>query len=63
MRLRLIVRSVSKGAAANIGGPVETEHRTFDVEATKEVEDYLLEPIHMNDHWTSREIIGVEVIK
>jgi hypothetical protein len=55
--LRLIVQIVDTGAAANIGGPVETRYRTFDVDLP-EVEAELRKA----DNWTTRHVVGAEVL-
>ncbi len=59
--IRVICRDVNIGAAANVGGPVDIEHRTFDVELTA-IETWLKEPSVMNDHYRTREVIGFELL-
>lgn len=52
--IKLICRSVNSGAAANIGGPVETRYVQFQIEhPTLEA---WLKPI---DKYESREVVGV----
>ena len=58
--IRVIIRSVNHAGAVNVGGPIEIEHKTIDIDAP-EVEEFLSEPRRMNDHCTSREIIACEV--
>lgn len=57
-KIRLICRTVNIGAAANIGGPVDVEHRTIDVDVPDEVHAWLT----ANQQWITREVIGVECI-
>lgn len=59
--IRLIFVQVNSGEAANVGGPVSVEHKTFDVDLPV-VEKWLGEPAAMNDHWTRREFVGIEVL-
>ena len=58
--IRVIVRSADRGAAANVGGPVDVEYRTFDIEVP-ELESFLHQPKKENWTYTFREVIGVEV--
>lgn len=68
--IRLIIRDTDYGAAANVGGDVETRLKTFDVELPAEVEAYLREFTDERDRllaekknrWWNREVIGVEVL-
>lgn len=56
--LRLIVQITDTGDAANIGGPVHTRYRTFDV-ALPEVEALLKK----RDAWVTRNLVGVELLE
>lgn len=56
--LRVIVRTDGAGMAANVGGSVLTDFRTFDVDLP-EIEALLREPL---DNFTHRQIVGVELI-
>jgi len=57
--LRIIIRSQHLGAAAHIpDAKAETDFRTFDV-SLPEIEKYL----RPDQKWTSREIIGVEILE
>lgn len=57
--LRVICVSVDAGAAANVGGPVHIDHKTFDVPATPELVKWL----EVNPRsYISRSIQGVELI-
>lgn len=57
--IRLIARSADRGAAANVGGPVDTEYKTFDVDLP-EVEAWLLKN---SGKYLWSEIVGAEIIK
>jgi hypothetical protein len=56
--LRIICRTDDAGMAANVGGSVCTEHRTFDVELP-ELEAWLREPQGTYGH---RQVTGVELV-
>jgi hypothetical protein len=56
--LRVIVRETNVGAAANVGGPVTTKVKTFDIDAPA-LEAHLREKL---DEYISREAIGVEIL-
>jgi hypothetical protein len=56
--IRIIVRSSDCGAAANVGGPVYTDYRTFDVDIP-ELEEFLRE----QRTYLVREVVGVEVLE
>ncbi len=56
--IRLITRMVDIGAAANVGGPVDSRFKTFDV-LIPELEQYLKKN---NCQYVSCEVIGVEVV-
>lgn len=58
--LRLIVRTDDCGAAANVGGAVDTSFRTFDI-AAPDVEA-LLRACPPGTTYCTRQVIGVEVI-
>jgi hypothetical protein len=61
-RLRIIVRESDIGAAANVGGPVNLQYRTFDIDA-HEVIDYL-EFNGVDDHrYQSREVLGSHIVE
>jgi hypothetical protein len=47
--------------AANVGGAVHTDHRTFEVDLP-ELEAFLAEPKRHNWTYTQRQVIGVEVV-
>jgi len=55
--LRFIVRETDIGAAANIGGPVNNTWVTIDGD-TDRLEALLAE----KKAWTTRELVGVEII-
>jgi hypothetical protein len=55
--LRFICRETDIGAAANVGGPVHTTHKTFTDVA--ELEDWL----KIETQWATRECLGVEVVE
>lgn len=57
--IRLIVRAKDAGAAAHVGGPVDIDYRTFDVEAPA-LEAFLrgADPTA----YTHRHVVGVEVL-
>jgi hypothetical protein len=55
--LRIILQGVNYGAAANVGGPVFTEFKTFDIEAP-EIEAWLSETIP----YGHRQVAGAEVV-
>ena len=59
MSLRIIVRFDDAGMAANVGGSVYTEFKTFDVDA-REVEEFLAKH---NGSLQHAHIVGVEVFK
>jgi len=59
MTLRVIVQSISAEAAANVGGQVWSEMKTFDIEAPK-LEMFLRAHIPALAH---REVVGIEVLK
>jgi hypothetical protein len=56
--IRVVVETCDAGMAANVGGSVHREIRTFDIEATA-LEAFLREPGHSLQH---RQVIGVEII-
>lgn len=58
MLIRVICNETDFGVAANVGGPVQTSHRTFDIECSESLASYL----SLQDKWKSRTIIGVEII-
>ena len=58
--LRIICCDVNCGAAANVGGPVHTAFKTFDVDAP-EVEAFLLEFVGKGGY-TERSVTGVEIL-
>lgn len=55
--LRLIVQIVDIGDAANVGGPVQTRYRTFDVDLP-EVEAEL----RTDYKWATRSLVGAELL-
>lgn len=55
--LRMIVRTVDTGAAANVGGPVSVTWRTLDVHAP-ELEALLRD----EGGYRSRELVGVDLL-
>lgn len=56
--IRIIVRSENYGRAANVGGSVDVEYKTFDVDLP-EVEAYLRE----QHTWEApKQVVGVEVL-
>jgi hypothetical protein len=59
MSIRIIVRQSDEGAAMHVGGPVQTSHKTFDVDLP-ELEQFLRaegQPTYIR-----RELIGVELL-
>lgn len=57
--LRVIVRAKDASAAAHVGGPVDVEYRTFDVDA------YGLEAFLRGADptaYTHRQVVGVELL-
>lgn len=54
--LRIIVRETDCGAACNVGGPVNSSWKSFDVELP-EVESFLSE----KRQYMTREVVGVEI--
>ncbi len=63
MALRIVVRVADRGAAVNVGGPVDTWLKSFMVEA-RELESYLR--ANVNDGsaraYNHAEIIGFEFV-
>ncbi len=63
--IRIVIQETDFGNAANIGGPVETRIKTFDVELP-EVEKHLHAAEKAKEEkrqcWFSRQVIGVEVL-
>lgn len=55
--LRLIVQITDTGDAANVGGPVHTRYRTFDVDLP-DVEELLAK----REAWVTRNLVGVELL-
>lgn len=55
--IRIIVRTVDIGSAINVGGPVDTKFKTFDV-SLPELEEYL----ERRSQYESKEVIGVDVV-
>lgn len=60
MTLRIIARIDDANMAANVGGSVFTQYRTFEIEAP-EVEEFLLRT--PDNGYQHRQIIGVEIVK
>lgn len=56
--IRLLCIDVDTGDAANVGGPVITVGRTFDLENTA-VEEWL----RSVPDWHKRQVVAVEIIK
>ena len=67
--IRIVIVTADHGAAANIGGPVESSVKTFDVEAPA-VEAHLREFEYAKDQtkrlkqqlWWNRSVAGIEVL-
>ena len=57
--IRILVRVDDAGMAANVGGSVETKHKTFDVELP-EFEKYLRESSGTYSH---ANVVGVELLQ
>ena len=57
--IRIIVTTADCSAAANVGGPVNVTHKTFDVSAP-EVESFLNEKLGTYVH---RTVCGVEILQ
>ncbi len=60
VRLRVIVRTDSCDMAANVGGAVYSEHKTFDMACPPDLADYLAEKM---GSYSQRQIIGWEVLR
>lgn len=58
-KLRIIVQRTSAAMAANVGGPVETEYLTFDVEAPDALVEALTGPW---DQYGNRSFVGVQLL-
>lgn len=56
--IRLVMRQDDMGHAANSGGPVVTEYKTFDIEAPQ-VETWLRENSGL---YMQRQLVGIEVL-
>lgn len=57
--LRIVIQTTDCAAAANVGGPVCLETKTFDV-CLPEVEQYL--KAHQTTNYSNRQVIGVEIL-
>lgn len=55
--LRIVLQRIHTGDACNVGGPVTTSVRTFDVDIP-EVEKCLRD----TDRWTDVQVIGIETL-
>lgn len=62
MSLRIIVRTVDCAAAANVGGPVAVDHKTFVVDLP-ELEAYLRAPNPRTMAYATREVTGIELLE
>ena len=60
--LRLIFATTDAGRAANCGGPVIVEHKTFDVDLP-DVEQWLSEPKTQQWSYIDRCFVGLEVLE
>lgn len=67
--LRLIIQTTDYGAAANVGGPVETSIQSIDIDcpvaeaALREYEDAKTEAKTKGATiWWNRSVVGVEVL-
>lgn len=58
--IRIIAEETDAGRAANIGGPVKTIYRTFDVELPV-IEAWLMEPERKEWSYIDRAIVGIEI--
>ena len=56
--IRILCRVAYRGAAAHVGGPVDLEYKTFDVELP-EVEKWLTTNI---DSYSTKEAFGIEIV-
>ena len=56
MKLRILCTETDFGLAANVGGPVNVNHKTFDLPCSPELEAWLADV----DKWRARTIHGVE---
>lgn len=56
--IRIVVQVTDAGMAANIGGPVQTWIKTFDIEMP-ELERFMLD---RSGKYQERSIVGVEVL-
>jgi len=59
--IRVIVRTVNCANAAHVGGPIDTDYKTFDFDLP-ELEAFLKEPERKKWTYTTREVIGVELV-
>ena len=57
--LRIVVLIADASMAANVGGPVQTWCKTFDIEA-KELEQFML---CKDNQYREKHIVGVEVLE
>ena len=57
--LRIVIQTSDCSAAANVGGPVYTDTKTFTV-CLPEVEEYLR--AHPTTTFSHRQVIGVEIL-
>lgn len=58
MTLRVIVRTDDAGMAANVGGAVHTEFKTFDIEAPA-IEAFLTKKL---GSLSQRQVVGVHLV-
>lgn len=59
--IRIIVRNDDAGMAANVGGPVHSTFKSFDV-SLPELEVHLREPTREKWTYTERRVIGIELL-
>ncbi|HXR93738.1 MAG TPA: hypothetical protein VN750_26030 [Steroidobacteraceae bacterium] len=56
--LRIVIRTDNAAMAANVGGPIESTFKTFDVEIPA-AEAFLRQPLAA---YEQRQIVGVELL-
>jgi len=60
--IRVIVRTVNCANAAHVGGPIDTDYKTFDVDLP-ELKKFLQEPTLNGWTYHAREVVGVELLE
>lgn len=57
--LRIIAVEIDAGRSIHVGGPVEVEHKTFDLPVSASLAEWLEKQVE----WGGRTITGVEVLR